>query len=102
MDVGVAPATGVNVNNPGPLYYDAIAVPTVVFGSAGAGVAVGVAIRQHALRAGIGIVCEASRAVSSSVPAAFAIVAVLTWTMGSEVLIDSTQPARSRSCRSSC
>jgi hypothetical protein len=84
-------ATGVNVNNPGPLFFDAIALPTVAFGSAGAGVAVGVALVNVLCTAGIGIVAwrQGGLVVGS---AAFATVTVLAWSMGSEVLIDPTQP----------
>ncbi len=84
-------ATGVNVNNPGPLYYDALALPTWLVGSAGAGVAVGVALVNAMCGVGVGWV--ARRQGGHVVGAiAFAIVAVLAWSLGSEVLLDPTQP----------
>ena len=88
-----------NVNNPGPPSYDVIGLPTSLFGSAGAGVAVGVALVDVVCGIGIGIVARRQGGpVVGSV--AFAAVSVLVWSMGSEVLLDPT--SRPRCCCRSC
>ena len=83
---------GVNLNNPGPLYYDAIALPTLIVGSAGAGVAVGVAIVNAICGLATGLVARRQGGWLAGC-LAFLVVAVLAWTLGSDILIDPTQPA---------
>jgi hypothetical protein len=84
-------SAGVNMNNPGPLYFDALALPTAIFGSINAGVAVGVALVNFLCALGIGIVArrQGGDVVGA---AAFTIAAVLAWTLGSEVLLEPVQP----------
>jgi hypothetical protein len=84
-------SAGVNMNNPGPLYYDTLAIPTAIFGSINAGVAVGVAFVNFLCAIGIGIVAKRQGGYVVGA-AAFTIVAVLAWTLGSEVLIEPVQP----------
>ena len=85
-------ATGVNVNNPGPLYYDLLALPTWLVGSAGAGRR-GLGVALVNAMCGVGVGWVARRQGGHVVGAiAFAIVAVLAWSLGSEVLLDPTQP----------
>jgi hypothetical protein len=81
----------IGFNNPGPLLYDALAVPTLVFGSAGPGVFVGTAVINIAAILGIAFVARRhGGAVAGTI--ATAIAAVLAWTLGSAVLLDPTQP----------
>jgi hypothetical protein len=84
-------STSVNVNNPGPLYFDALAVPTAIFGSTNAGIAVGVALVNLVSAFGIGVVARRQGGYVVGA-AAFTIVAVLAWTLGSEVLVEPVQP----------
>jgi hypothetical protein len=81
----------IGFNNPGPLLYDALAVPTLIFGSAGPGVFVGTALINIAAVLGIAFVARRQGgAVVGTL--ATAVAAVLAWTLGSAVLLDPTQP----------
>lgn len=80
---------GVDVNNPGSLYFVLLAAPTRLLGDAG--VAVGAAI-GNALAA-VGVVAVAWRRGGAPVAAAAAaMTAALLWSMGSELLFDPWQP----------
>jgi hypothetical protein len=84
-------SAGVNLNNPGPLYFDALAIPTAIFGSTNAGVGVGVALVNLLCAIGIGVVARRQGGYVVGA-AAFTIVAVFAWTLGSEVLLEPVQP----------
>jgi hypothetical protein len=84
-------STGVYINNPGPLYFDVIALPTAIFGSTNAGVAIGAAVVNLLCALGIGIVARRQGGYVVGA-AAFTIVAVLAWALGSEVLVEPIQP----------
>ena len=84
-------SAGVNMNNPGPLYFDALALPSAIFGSIDAGVAVGVALVNFVCALGIGIVARRQGGYLVGA-AAFTIATVLAWALGSEVLIEPVQP----------
>ena len=80
---------GVDLNNPGPLFFDLLAVPARI--GRGTGLAFGVAV----LNAGavIGIAVTARRLGGARlVVATMAMAAALAWTMGSELLFDPWQP----------
>lgn len=80
---------GVDLNNPGPLFFDLLAAPARI--GRGSGLACGVA----ALNAGavLGIALTARRLGGARlVVATMAMVAALAWTMGSELLFDPWQP----------
>ncbi len=81
---------GLDVNNPGPLLFDALA-PFVVLGGAEIGVAIGAAV-INALAVG-GIAFVAYRRGGPLLGAlAMVVTAALCWTMGSELLYDPWQP----------
>jgi hypothetical protein len=79
-------AVGFDMNHPGPLLYDALAVPAALFGG-GAGLVVGTALVGAASVVGIFV---AARRVGGPVvaAAAMAVTALLSWSMGSDVLIE--------------
>jgi hypothetical protein len=81
----------IGFNNPGPLLYDVLAAPTLVFGSGGPGVFVGTALINIAAILGIAFVARRhGGALAGTIATATA--AVLAWTLGSAVLLDPTQP----------
>jgi hypothetical protein len=80
---------GVDINNPGPLLYDALAIPVKIGGDAG--LAVGVALINIAAIGGIAVVAR-RLAGTRAVVAAMAAAAGLGWAMGSELLFDPWQP----------
>jgi hypothetical protein len=81
---------GIDVNNPGPLLFDALA-PFVMFGGAHAGVAIGAAVLNALAVVGIAWVAfRRGGAVLGTL--AMAATALLCWTMGSELLYDPWQP----------
>jgi len=82
--------TKTNFNNPGPLLFDALAVPTRFFG--GSGLAVGVALLNCLAVVGIAIFAY-RRGGPLLGTAAMATVAALGWSMGSEVLFDAQAPS---------
>lgn len=82
-------AFGVEVNNPGPLYFDILAVPAKL-GSA-VGTLVGVALLNVASVVGIALVAR-RRLGAPGMAVAAAGAAGLVWSMGSELLFDPWQP----------
>lgn len=78
------------INNPGPLYYDLLAVPVRVFGTS-SGVAVGVALVNVAAIVGIAWVAHRRGGVRLLVPAML-VTTLLAWTMGSDLLYEPWQP----------
>jgi hypothetical protein len=84
-------ATGVSFNNPGPLQYDLLALPTRVFGSAGSGIAIGVALVNIAAVVALAIVAF-RRGGALAGTLAMTVAAALAWSMGTEALVDPLQP----------
>jgi hypothetical protein len=80
---------GTHINNPGPLYFDALAIPVKVGGDAG--LAVGAALVNIASVLGIAVVARRV-AGPQAVLVAMAAAAGLGWAMGSELLFDPWQP----------
>jgi hypothetical protein len=80
---------GTEVNNPGPLLFDVLAIPARLAGDGG--VAAGVAALNVAAIAGIAVVAL-RRGGPRFVAAAMAMAAALVWSMGSELLFDPWQP----------
>jgi hypothetical protein len=79
-----------HLNNPGPLFFDALAVPVKVLGT-NAGLAVGVALVNLAAIAGIAVFAYRRGGVLLGTLAT-AVVAALCWSMGSELLFEPWQP----------
>lgn len=82
-------STNTNVNNPGPLFFDLLAIPVKLFNSPG--LVIGVLLINGASVVGIAIVAY-RRGGPLVATAAMAMTAGLTWTMGSELLFDPWQP----------
>ncbi len=83
-------SVGTDINNPGPLFFDALAVPVRLFGSID-GLAIGSALLNLAAVSGIAVVAyRRGGAVLGS--AAMLVTAVMCWAMGSELLYDPWQP----------
>ena len=83
-------AAGVDVNNPGPLFFEVLALPARLFGSAA-----GLAIGSAALNATAVVVLAlfaSRRGGPLLLAAAMVPTSVLLWTMGSELLFDPWQP----------
>jgi hypothetical protein len=80
---------GIDINNPGPLLYDALAIPVKIGG--GAGLAIGVALINIVAIAGIALIAR-RLAGPRAVVAAMAAAAGLGWAMGSELLFEPWQP----------
>jgi len=78
------------INNPGPLYFDVLAVPVRLFGTS-SGVAVGVALVNVGAIVGIAWVAHRRGGVRLLVPAML-VTTLLAWTMGSELLYEPWQP----------
>jgi len=77
---------GFDLNHPGPLLYDALALPTTLFGNAAGSVVGAVAVSAVAV---VGIVVVARRCGGPLVAAvAAAVAATLCWSMGSAVLVE--------------
>jgi hypothetical protein len=81
---------GTNLNNPGPLLFDVFAPFVRVFGG-GAGAAIGAAVLNSLMVVGIAIVAY-RRGGPVLGTLATAVTALLTWSMGSELLFDPWQP----------
>jgi hypothetical protein len=83
-------SSGRDVNHPGPLIFDVLALPVRLFG-AGPGIAFGVALLQMTIVFAIGWCAHriGGRATSAAV---LAVVAILVWSLGSELLYDPWQP----------
>lgn len=81
---------GVNLNNPGPLLFDLMALPVKVLG-AGPGFAIGVGVMNAACIVGAAMVAHR---VGGRRPYLLVLLvgAVLAWTMGSELIFDVWQP----------
>ncbi|MEJ7583523.1 MAG: hypothetical protein WKF43_05400 [Acidimicrobiales bacterium] len=83
-------ASGIDANNPGPLYFDALAIPARLL-PGGPGLAIGVAVLN-----GLAVVAIAVMARRRAGPLvgmlATAVTAALCWAMGSELLFDPWQP----------
>jgi hypothetical protein len=82
-------SVGVDMNNPGPLYFDALAIPVKLGGDAG--LAVGVALLNAAAVVGIAAIAWRQAGARAVVPAMLA-AGGLGWAMGSELLFDPWQP----------
>ena len=80
---------GLDVNNPGPLLFDALALPVKLGGDAG--LAVGTALINVAAVAGIAVAAR-RQAGPRGVVVAMAAAAALVWALGSELLVDPWQP----------
>jgi hypothetical protein len=80
---------GVDMNNPGPLFFDALALPVKLAGDAG--LVVGVALINIAAILATAIVAH-RQAGPRAVVVAMAAAAGLGWTMGSELLFSPWQP----------
>ncbi len=83
-------STGRDINNPGPLFFDALAVPVTVFGGA-AGVAIGTGLLNVLSVLGIAW-CAFRRGGGLLVATAMLATSILTWSMGSLLLFDPWQP----------
>lgn len=81
---------GVNVNHPGPLFFDALAIPERLFGLA-PGAAIGTALVNCLAVVGIALVAR-RRGGPILVVAAMGAAAILSWAMGSEILFEPWQP----------
>lgn len=86
----VSSQVGTNVNNPGPLLFDLLALPVTLFPGR-AGIAVGVALLNCAAIIGLTIVAHRQGGAPLAVAAA-GTAALLSFTMGSELLIQPWQP----------
>lgn len=85
-------SVGMDINNPGPLQFDALALPVKLAGDAGdAGLAAGVALINVAAIVGIAVVAR-RQAGARGVVAGMLATSGLAWTMGSELLFDPWQP----------
>jgi hypothetical protein len=83
-------SVGRTINNPGPMYFDLLAVPVRAFGPSD-GVAIGAALLNVAAIVGIAWVAHRRGGLVLLVPAMLA-TSVLGWTLGSELLFDPWQP----------
>lgn len=83
-------STGRDINNPGPLFFDALAIPVTVFGGA-AGVAIGTGLLNVLSILGIAW-CAFRRGGALLATIAMLVVSLLTWSMGSLLLFDPWQP----------
>jgi hypothetical protein len=83
-------AAGKDLNHPGPLLFDLLAVPVKVFGGP-VGIALGVSLINAGAVAGVAV---ATRRVGGRAAAlvATAVAATLSWTLGSELLISPWNP----------
>jgi hypothetical protein len=80
---------GLDVNNPGPLLFDALALPVKLGGDAG--LAIGVALINVASVVGMAVAARRQAGVRGVV-AAMAAATALGWAIGSELLVDPWQP----------
>ena len=81
---------GVDVNNPGPLFFDLLAIPAKIDGDIG--LAIGVAIVNVLCIIGIAVFAAPHRWRARPSSLAMVLAAGLAWTMGSELLFDPWQP----------
>jgi hypothetical protein len=80
----------VDVNHPGPLLFDLVALPVRLFGGA-AGIAIAIALLNIAVVWGVGFVANRVGGATAAL-AAQVVTAGLVWTLGSELLYDPWQP----------
>jgi hypothetical protein len=80
---------GVDMNNPGPLFFDALALPVKLWGDAG--LLLGVTLINIGAIVGTAIVAH-RQAGARAVVVAMTAAAALGWTMGSELLFSPWQP----------
>ncbi|HEX5614453.1 MAG TPA: hypothetical protein VFZ83_04810 [Acidimicrobiia bacterium] len=80
---------GTDVNNPGPLFWDVLALPAKIDGRAG--LAIAVALCNIAAIIGMAIVARRQAGARGAI-AATAAASGLAWTMGSELLFEPWQP----------
>jgi CDP-diglyceride synthetase len=83
-------SSGIDVNHPGPLLFELVAVPVRIFGGA-AGIALAIAVLQICVVWLVGWVTSRTGGATAAVVAQ-TITAVLVWTLGSELLYDPWQP----------
>ena len=83
-------SSGVDMNNPGPLLFDVMALPIRVFGGP-AGVAIGIATLNIVVVWLVGWVTYRIGGATASLTA-LAVTAGLVWTLGSELVYDPWQP----------
>lgn len=79
-------AVGFDMNHPGPLLFDVLAVPIALFGTA-AGSAVGMGLINAVSVAGLFVVCR-RRGGTVAAALAMAVAALLCWSFGSAVLVE--------------
>lgn len=83
-------SAGKDLNHPGPLEFDLLAIPVRLFGGR-AGMALGVGLINAVAVVGVAVVAHRLRGATAAVWAML-ITAVLTWTMGSTMLTDAWNP----------
>lgn len=83
-------SAGIDVNHPGPLIFDLVALPVRLFGGA-AGIAVGVALLQITMVWLVGYVTFRAGGMTAAITA-LTVTAGIVWTLGSELLYDPWQP----------
>jgi hypothetical protein len=83
-------STGTSFNNPGPLLFDVLALPTRLLPD-GAGLALGAALLNGSAVIGIAVLAY-RRGGAVLATAAMTVAAALCWAMGSELLFDPWQP----------
>jgi hypothetical protein len=82
--------SGIDLNHPGPLFFDALAIPERLFGVS-AGSAIGTALVNCLAVLGIALIAR-RRGGAVLMAVAMGAAAALSWTMGSEVLLEPWQP----------
>lgn len=83
-------SAGTDVNHPGPLLFDLVALPVRLFGG-GAGIAVAIALLNIVIVWSVGFVAVRIGGATAALTAQV-ITAGLAWTLGSELLYDPWQP----------
>ena len=83
-------SAGIDVNHPGPLLFELVALPVKVFGGA-AGIAMSIALLQICVVWLVGWVTARAGGATAAIVAQV-ITALLVWTLGSELLYDPWQP----------
>lgn len=83
-------SAGIDVNHPGPLIFDVVAVPLRLFGGA-AGIAIAVMLIHVAVVWTVGYVTHRIGGQTAAITA-MTVTALLVWTLGSELLYDPWQP----------
>jgi hypothetical protein len=83
-------SSGIDVNHPGPLIFDLVALPLRLFGGA-AGIAIAVALLHIAMVWLVGHVTHRAGGMTAAITA-LTVTAGIVWTLGSELLYDPWQP----------